>query len=127
MKLNCSRSVVTVAAIALLVGCAGTGRGSDPFSDRSRETEVKIFITNLAFSDVTLYGIINGGRHRLGRVTGKRDFVFTVPMRMSSEFQIELDFLAGPKCYTERMREDPGDHLDLTIQNEGAHYRCRGS
>jgi len=115
-----------VAAAVLVTGCAGTAGRSDPFSNSSRETEIKIFVTNLAFSNVTLYGVTNGGRRYLGRLTGKREFVFTLPMRISSEFYIELDFLAGPKCQTERMRVDPGDHLELVIQNGSQSYRCRG-
>ena len=127
MKLRIARPVIMVAAATLLAGCAAAMGESDPFSRTSRETEIKVFVTNLAFMDVTLYGVTNGGRHRLGRLTGKRDFVFTLPMRAPSEFYIELDFLAGPKCQTERMMVEPGEHLELIVQNDSQSYRCRGT
>ena len=125
MNLDKARLIAAVAAVILLSGGAGAAGRSDGFSDVSRETEVRLFVTNLAFSDVTLYGITNGGRRRIGRLIGKKESVFTIPMRISSEFYIELDFLAGPTCQTEAMRVDPGDHLELIVQNESRSYRCR--
>jgi hypothetical protein len=119
--------ITSVAAAAFFVGCAGGGSEVDSFPDPYAEKEVKIFVTNLAFMDATIYGITHGGRWRLGQVTGKKETVFTLPMTLPSELYLEIDILAGPKCYTERMMVDPGDHLDLIIQNEGMHWRCGGS
>mgnify|MGYP001825468082 CR=1 FL=1 len=119
--------ITFVAEAALVAGCAGKRSEVEAFPDPYSEKEVKIFVTNLAFMDATLYGITNGARRRLGRVTGKKDHVFTLPMQLSSEFYLEIDILAGPKCFTERMMVDPGDHLDLVIQNESMHWRCGGS
>lgn len=126
MRFRFSHLIWTVAFAVFLAGCAAGGGRSNPFDgDYTAEQEIKIFVTNLAFSDVTLYGIANGAPHRLGRVTGKREVAFTMPMRMPSELYIEIDFLAGPKCLTERMMVDPGDHLELTIQNENLSWNCR--
>ncbi|MCJ7627437.1 MAG: hypothetical protein MUO50_03515 [Longimicrobiales bacterium] len=70
---------------------------------------------------------MNGGRRRLGQITGKQENVFTLPLRIPSELYLEIDFLAGPTCLTERMVVDPGDHLELIIQNENLGWTCRGN
>jgi hypothetical protein len=118
--------IATAAAAISFAGCAGRG-GAQRSADRYWEEDVKLFVTNLAFSDVTLYGITNGARTRLGTVIGKKEVVFTLPVRFPSEVYLEIDFLAGPRCFTERMMVDPGDHLDLTIQNENLAWRCGDS
>lgn len=127
MKLRQVGLVVTVASATFLAGCAAGRGGSNPFSADRGEQEVKIFITNLAFSDVTVHAVTNGGRRRLGQITGKKENVFTLPLRAPSEMYLEIDFLAGPTCLTERMVVDPGDHLELIIQNENLGWTCRGN
>ena len=126
MKTRHIGTIGVVAFATLLAGCASGRSGREPFSEATRETEVKLFVTNLAFNQVTLYGITNGNRRHLGRLTGKKETVFTLPMDIASELYLEIDFLAGPKCFTERMIVDPGDHLDLVIQNENLSWRCSG-
>ncbi len=128
MRLRQIGLITTVAAAISFAGCAGrAGPGGNPFSDTYSEKEIKVFVTNLAFSDVTLYGFKNGARNRLGRVVGKQEVVFTMPLEFPTELYFEIDFLAGPKCYTERLVADPGDHLDLVIQNENLSWICRDS
>lgn len=118
---------IALATAALAFGCASAaGPASDPFADGG-EKEVKVFITNLAFMDATVYGITNGSRRRLGRVTGKRESVFTIPLAHSSEFYLEIDILAGPRCKTERMNVDPGDHVELIIQTDNPYLFCAES
>ena len=127
MKLRQVGLVATVASATFLSGCAAGMGGSNPFSAERDEPEIKIFITNLAFSDVTVHAVMNGGRRRLGQITGKNENVFTLPLRTPSEMYLEIDFLAGPTCLTERMVVDPGDHLELIIQNENLGWTCRGN
>ena len=79
-----------------------------------------------AFMDATVYGVTDGGRRRLGRVTGKREMVFTMPLRTPSRMYLEIDIMAGPRCETERLIVDPGDQLELIIQHENANWRCYG-
>jgi len=124
MKLRQTALISTVAAATLLVGCVAGGGRSDSFLEDQAKNEVKIFVTNLAFMDATIWGHTLGGRHRLGRVTGKKEAVFTLNLPAPSEFYLEIDILAGPTCETERMMVDPGDHLELIIQNEND-WRCR--
>jgi len=110
----------------LLAGCAAIQGDSNPFSGARSEREVKVFITNLAFMDATVYGVTTGGRHRLGMVTGKKEATFTMPLRFPSLMHLEIDLLAGPRCETEKLVVDPGDHLELIINHEHSGLRCRG-
>lgn len=126
MNIRASRLVLCLIFVTSFAGCATGGGTSDPFSENRDETEVRLSITNLAFMDATVWGISNGGRTRLGRVTGKDEAVFSMPLAFPSEFYLEIDFLAGPTCLTERMVVDPGDHLELIIENEPAGWICRG-
>ena len=118
-----------LATAGLALGCATMGGpASDPFAEGSGEKEIKVFITNLAFMDATVYGVTNGAaRKRLGRVTGKRESVFTLPFPFSADFQLEIDIMAGPKCKTERMPVDPGDHLELVIRTDNPYLFCAGT
>ncbi len=127
MKLRQAGSILALAATAFLAGCAAGGAGSEAFSERQTENEIKVFVTNLAFTDATIYGVTFGGRRRLGRITGKQEAVFTMPLRAPTEMYLEIDIFAGPTCTTERLTVDPGDHLELIIRNDNMNWMCRGS
>ena len=125
MKLRLPRLIVAVAATALLASCAPGRGGSNPFSQERRAAEeIKVYITNVAFMDATVYGVINGARRRLGRVTGTRESVFTLPLKFPSEMYLEIDILAGPRCRTERIMVDPGDDLELVIRTDNPYLFC---
>ena len=126
MRLRGVGAILAISSAIILAGCAAGGANGDPFSGDRTENEVKVFVTNLAFMDATIYGVTLGGRRRLGRVTGKKEAVFTMPLPAPSEMYLEIDILAGPTCETERLIVDPGDHLELIIQNENAGWMCRG-
>lgn len=113
-----------LAMVILLGGCLMGRSGGPAFGTTEREDAVKIFVTNLAFTDATLYAVTTGMRQRLGRITGKRESVFTLPLPFPTEMHLEIDLLAGPTCYTDRVTVDPGDELELTIQNDGANLYC---
>jgi len=127
MKLRQTGLIVAVAAATFLAGCAAGGAKPDPLSEDRTKQEIKVYITNLAFMDATVYGVINGARRRLGRAAGKREVVLTMPLHFSSEMYMEIDILAGPKCRTERMVVDPGDHLELIIRTDNPNWSCGGS
>ena len=118
--------VITLGVAAFFAGCSTGGLESNPFTGGQGGQEVKVYITNLAFMDATVYGVTDGGRRRLGRVTGKREMVFTMPLRTPSRMYLEIDIMAGPRCETERLIVDPGDQLELIIQHENANWRCYG-
>lgn len=114
----------TLACIPLLAGClTGRPQGQAAHLDESRRN-VTLYVTNLSFSDATVYGVTTGARHLLGRVTGKREAVLTMPMPFPTMMHVEFDLLAGPTCRTERLTVDPGDELELIIQNDGANWYC---
>ena len=118
---------LALATLVLLLGCAAGGRGDDPFSGDAARNEIKLSITNLAFNDATVYAYTGGARRRLGRVMGKRESVFTLPLDYTAEFYLEIDILAGPRCRTERTTVSPGDHLELVIQTSNPYLLCGSS
>jgi hypothetical protein len=119
-------AIGSVAAVTFLAGCSTFLPSEDPFAGSKGDHEVRVHVTNLAFSDVTIYGIANGNRHRLGRVTGKREVMLRMPLNFPAQFYLEIDFLAGRKCLTETLTVDPGDDLELIVQNENLTWNCRG-
>jgi len=119
--------LLTAIVSGLVLGGCQTGRDlSNPFSGRQADDKLTIYVTNLAFMDATLYAVTTGTRHKLGRVTGKREAVYTMPLPFPTMMHIEIDMMAGPKCFTERLTVDPGDELELIVQNENANVYCRG-
>jgi len=111
-------------ASPLLWSCATASRGDDPFQERAQSGQVRVSINNLAFSDVTVWGVTNGSRRRLGNITGKREADFTLPVSYASELYLEIDLLAGPRCRTETMLVQPGDHVELTVRGDAANLAC---
>jgi uncharacterized protein YceK len=124
MRLQVTYLSFLAAAALFLAGCASVRGADDPFAQKAGAEEVKVSITNLAFSDATVWGVTNGGRHRLGTVTGKRETAFYLPISYASEFYLEIDLLAGPRCRTESMMVAPGDHVELTIQGNIQNGLC---
>ena len=124
MRLRLPQTPILLAAMALCAGCASGPRDSSSYPDPQNPQEIKVFVTNLAFMDAAIYGNSGGGRRFLGRITGKKEVVFSMPLRAPTPFHLEIDFLAGPTCLTETLIVDPGDHLDLVIQNDNASWTC---
>jgi len=113
----------SVSAVLLLAaaGCASSGSGSTGtapgvFID-SRVTTVRIEVLNLNFQPARLYTYRRGTRSFLGTVAGADDKNFVVDWDNSEPMYIEIDMLAGPKCYTDELMVDPGDILELRIQS----------
>ncbi len=118
--------LLLLASALLLGGCAVGRPLGNPFQEGSASSgQVTLHVTNLNFLQATLYGVTTGGRRRLGTVEGERDSVLRIPMGAPAELQIEIDLLAGPRCYTERIWAEPGDVLELTIQEAGGNLSCR--
>lgn len=104
-------------ALLTLTGCASSGgpeNDSDPFGGEGARS-VRLIVQNLNFSDARLYAITRGGRRSLGIVGGKTTEEFTLDWTTPESLQIEINLLAGPRCYTREMEVDPGDVLDLQI------------
>ena len=126
MNSRLPRLMVAVSAVVLLASCAPGRGGSDPFSNERAAGEIKVIITNLAFMDATVYGVLNGARQRLGRITGRRESVFTMPLRSPAEMYLEIEIRGGPRCRTERTTVHPGENLELVIQTDNPYMFCGG-
>jgi hypothetical protein len=127
MKASTTRLLLTLAAMILMTGCAAAGSRSSASVQQASRQSVKFFVNNLAFNDVTVFAVVNGARQRLGRVSGKREMEFSMPLRVPSAVYVEIDILAGPRCSSERMMVEPGDHLQLDIQSSLDFWDCRGA
>ena len=124
MTFRLPRYPLALAAFYLLLGCAAGGQADDPFSGETARNQIKLSITNLDFNEATIYAHTGGARTRVGRVMGKRDSEFILPLTHTSDFYLEIDILAGPRCRTERTTVSPGDHLELVIQTSNPYLRC---
>ena len=116
MKLKAT--TLALAALTAAAGCASTsGAGpsaAEPFSSPGPST-VRIVVQNRNFQDARLYTYRRGTRAFLGVVAGKRDQDFVIDWDFPDPMYVEIDMLAGPRCYTEELRVDPGDILELQI------------
>jgi hypothetical protein len=113
-----SRSAIVCLAL-LVGGCATAARPkSNLASEEARDRSVRVYATNLNFSDATLWAVIQGNRRRMGILTGKTEEVFVLPWPTSLDLQIEIDLLAGPRCTTRTMAVDPGDDIELVIDQD---------
>ncbi|MFC1661971.1 hypothetical protein ACFL3S_11075 [Gemmatimonadota bacterium] len=102
-----------------LGGCAGGSNSpGSPFEQGPRANSIRIYVTNLNFSDATLWATTPSGRRKLGILTGKRETVYTIPWDYPTNLQIEIDLLAGSKCTTRAMAVDPGDDIELVIDQD---------
>lgn len=125
---NLSARWTAPALILLLGACALPGSG-DPFAAAQEGPQrVTLHVRNLNFSEVTLWAVAATGRRRLGTVGGKQDSVYSLTWLVSEPLQIEMDLLAGPRCWTEELIVDAGDILDLEIEMDVRQmYNCRGT
>ena len=115
--------------LALLLGACALPGHADPFSEaQDGPQRVTLHVRNLNFAEVTLWAVARTGRHRLGTIGGKQDGVYSLTWRVSEPLQIEMDLLAGPRCWTEELMVDAGDILDLEIEMDVRQmYNCQGS
>ncbi len=116
----------TLALVLLLGGCA-VGRPLHPaFTAPSASSgTISFHITNLNFTQATIYGVTTGNRLKLGVVEGKKDRVLTMPLTSPTFVRLEINLLAGPVCSTEELSADPGDDFDLVILQGGSNLDCR--
>ena len=116
-----SRLPVALAFVALAAaGCASPGRAVPLFGEPEEKQLIRIQVQNNDFNDATLHALWDGGRKRLGTVTGKGSGTFTLAWDHDGPLQLEIDFLAGGKCTTGAITAKPGDSLDLLIGIAGS-------
>jgi hypothetical protein len=110
------RWTVLATLILGLSACASAGQSDSREAFASAQpTTVRIIVQNRNFQDARLYTYRRGRRAFLGVVVGKRDQDFVINWDFPDPMYIEIDMLAGPKCFTEELLVDPGDVLELQI------------
>ena len=122
------RVVFALALIASAAACSQRGGAlGRSFPGTGEESVIRIHVTNLNFMDATLYALTTGTRERLGILTGKKEAVYTLPLKFSTQLRIEIDLLAGDRCTTEALTVDPGDDIELIIDLDmNGSPLCRG-
>lgn len=126
-----TRSILSLVLLVVASACAGSTPdpeqpAAEPFTESGPPTTVTLLVDNRNFSDARLYVLRRGARTTLGILGGKSQAEYEIDWDISDSIQIEIDLLAGPTCTTEELRADPGDVLDLQIEQDFRHTRgCR--
>lgn len=100
----------------MVVGCNATR--ADPMAGRTGggSAGIQLRVTNLGFNDATLTAITTGNRVRLGVVPGKTNQSFTIPWDALQELRVQISVLAGGNYTTPSVTVNPGERVELLIQ-----------
>ena len=120
-----THALFAATAILVLAACSSGTAGQRVYDGGPSSGVARVFVTNLNFMEATVYGVTTGHRLKLGIVPGKGEQVMTMPIGFPTELHLEVDLMAGPYCFTDRLTVDAGDEFDLVIQQAGANLRCR--
>lgn len=115
---------LAVTAALLMTGCA-TGSTDNPFGGGGGPDQIQIAIVNNNQQDVTVYALAPATRERLGRVGSHTSETFTMRWAHTRELRLELDFLAGPRCFSQSVVVSPGEELELVVQPSLTRLNCR--
>jgi len=126
-----------VAASLTLGACASAGGGSDGLSNAYSSTtavsggsgggsaslamEPTIRVENRNWSDVVVYAVRSGRRHRLGMVTSMSSARFRLPRGMatgSGDLQLVADQIGSSRGFvSEPIHISTGQEIALSVQN----------
>lgn len=126
-----TRSILCLGLLVAASACGGFTPDpeqppADPFTESGPPTTITLLVDNLNFTDARLYVLRRGTRTTLGVIGGKSQAEYEIDWDISDPIQIEINLLAGPTCTTEELRADPGDILELQIEQDFMHTRgCR--
>ena len=110
--------VAGLLLVATLLGCSAGSLRDDPFdSPSARPDFVRLQVINQNFQQATVTVVSEGMRTRLGRVGGKSESTFRVRWPNSRIMRLHVQLLAGSDFQTPPLTVDPGDALELVIQN----------
>lgn len=117
------RAVPLVLGIAVLGGGCASGGGAERASDRPETATVQV--QNHNWSDMHLYVFAGGQRFSLGLVTSNTDRGFELPRSALSSAR-NMIFIADPigsvvAYVSDEVYVQPGDRVELTLQNNLAH------
>ena len=117
--------LVLLATALVATGCATGGSSSDnPFTGGG-PGRLRVTVVNDNMDDVTVYLVSASMRDRLGRVTSHQEETFSVPWTQAREIRLELNFLAGPRCFSFPIVAAPGDELELVVRPGLSRLDCR--
>lgn len=125
------RLLVALVAIGSAAACSGftpdpAAPSGEPFTQVGPPSSITLLVDNRNFSEVRLFVLRRGATRSLGVLGGKAQGEFTIDWDMSDPIRIRIDVLAGPTCTTEELLADPGDTLELQIDQNFMHSRrCR--
>ncbi|MDT8341161.1 MAG: hypothetical protein RQ751_06585 [Longimicrobiales bacterium] len=100
-----------VAALVAFAGCASGGRSAS-----TSGPPIVIEVVNNHFQDATVIAFRETERERLGIVTGKTERSFAVPWGPNLFLRLEVNFIGGGACATQRIQMDPGQRYVLELQ-----------
>ena len=76
---------------------------------------VRLAVTNLNWSDATLYVHRGVERRRLGIVTGKGDAELVVRWPTAAALRVEIVLPSGESCLTRETMVRPGERLEVEV------------
>ncbi|MBT8489275.1 MAG: hypothetical protein HKN72_07210 [Gemmatimonadetes bacterium] len=126
-----TRRILALTATLVAAACSGftpdpQAPDAQPFTDVGPPTSITLLVQNRNFSDARLFVLRRGATLPLGVVGGKDESEFDVDWDISDPIRIRIEILAGPSCTTEELLADPGDVLELQIDQNFMHSRqCR--
>jgi len=106
-----------VASIAWLSGCAGEAR-PNPFTGTAHPPAIAVQVRNNNYLDVVVYALRDGGRMRLGTVTGKCDATLKVDsdVATSQGLRLQADPIGSLESYvTDVIYAEPGTVIVLDV------------
>lgn len=110
----------TMAYLALAVmtsACGGAATNALEGPGPVQDDRITIEVVNSSYSEATLHVFRGGERSRLGVVGALDEGSFELEWRISLDLQLSVRLLAGPSCLTRPIGVDPGDIIDVSIQN----------
>lgn len=109
-------ATLLLVAVAL-AGCADANGG--PWEGASPSGALELDVRNNNFLDVAVYALPDGGRMRLGSVTGKSHAVLEIPASVAVRadgFRLEVDPVGSADTYvTERIIASPVSIVVLDV------------
>jgi hypothetical protein len=120
-----SCGITAIVTLALVMGCARSGRSGPGMTAFDEMATARI--TNNGWLDVNVYASRSGSRQRLGTVNGQNTQVFELPRSFveARGVRIFIDAIGSPQTYqTDVIPAGPGQQIDVVVEQRLAmsHY-----
>ncbi|MDX1449945.1 MAG: hypothetical protein R3246_12875 [Acidimicrobiia bacterium] len=110
------RHLLATAVCLVLVGCSTRSATPSPFdTDVAATGRIQLQVENMDFNDATLHAVTDGGRERIGTVSGKGQDTFTIEWPFTRDLRVEINLLASDRYTTPRLTVSPGERVRLRI------------